>query len=1681
MSFGAVRLDGGGCGNVLVKTGGVLICGSDTQGYYVSTDQAKTWTVQNTGVGKSAFYRQSAALLVSQTETSPQVIYSLTGEQGHGGGLLAGTLDANNNITWTVRSAVPQGGANHCAAPLPTDGWKRSTGRLLYQDSLYLYAGTYNQGLMRSSNTGGGSSGGPGTPGLFGNTSTINLYANTSTHALAATAADAATGRAMAYGCQKLFFGTLPSAIQDGNGSVTALASAGCKFYLCITPPHPGTPTDATDLQTALQFWINNWPLGSADALNKLVVVLFQEVQDKLSASEYLAVCNNYVPMIHGLGLKVAFVSAGHARGTNGTGWTSYYPINPGVTPGSAADNLCDIVAVDEYGATWVSQGGSATFDPLQPHWQMADAHGKAWAVTEMGSGVATSPVSITNANFILYMQSIQNIMTARTLAGKPNADCMWYNGDNNAAVINTLSGPNTTVAAGSNGGLIQNINTWGNPSAGVLKVASTAGFGTSSRAGPMWIQCDDGTVARITYNQNVADGTTFGSAGTKCTFISGGNPTSTVSTGNFMAVWAFTNGVTTDFRIPYVQAFYDAVTTVPSGGLPGADDFPVTFQMSGASGNGWFCRAVCGDPNSSTTVYAAFYDTTGNPAGIYKSTNAHATTPNMLPLAGSPTTVEDLFVLGQYLYAACGNGGVQRYGPLNGTPAWQNLNGSTVPNPAGTTTDWWSNVNGWVDGSSNHVILIGNSNASTASQCLMRLVIPSNYPTGSITYSDETPTVTVSTLPGGYTWWHATSNYHNWLGGGAYFCPFTLIDASNLAAVNLWCTGSQGPFRKLAGGGWQIANSGCPMFLGHPVAANPVHAGHLVFGSSDWGAFDDSAAGLETAATLNNNTMVSGQQGFAFAISADGGTVYGSSGQKYTNAAGEVFSRPWDQPSAWAAMGLAAKTANKVAIGLAAFNDNSTPPKQILVAAVRASGMWRWNGTAWTNRNAQVLAADNSGTLMQVHYAGNGLVFAFDRGSGIWRSNDYGLSWALIWAKTSNDNLSGSVAYDVTQTGKGRLWVAASGKLYQLGNADTGTVSGGGITGSGTAVFCPGSGTTGPMGTDGAGMVILASQDQGNGSGLWVTTDDGTTWADISSGDGSFARCAANPEMVAVGPFEPVAGARKIYVSNGNVVAWGYPAAGGAPPGISAPFNEVQQSSNTTGVNGQLLVWFNQTGGAASTRGTMLSARLELTDGSAVITPQDPNWVLDVDAPAQAGSGTARVQIWRYFNNPGGIAGPGIAPNLARVSSGLRPQVATGGRGTGYVSGSTTQAGLPSRTQVPQLIAGAIVPANPVVFNSTVTTTFKGKLFEYATPSGTVQQLDQTGTAGTQAAGTSLLVTAGGANNFTGGLAVVDYAAAWSPSGTGQSWTTPSGWTADGSINNTTLNFATYYQTGIGQGPTSVTATVGAGSGGTMTAWAAGVATYAAVATTPVSITTTVAVDGTLGVAYTMTMAAAGGATPYSWAVTGGALPDGLSMSTSGVITGTPTAAGAFPFQVTVTDSAAQTAISTFVINIAIALSVTTTALPNGAVGEEYRQFLGATGGTDPYSWAVTAGSLPPGLTLTGGNGPTAGTITGVALLAGTFNFTVTVTDSLGAQASAILAITIVPGILQITTFALPPATLGRPYSVQLTATGGGGTYTWSVVSGSLPPGLTLSSSGAITGTLRAAGHYPFTVLVTG
>jgi hypothetical protein len=166
--------------------------------------------------------------------------------------------------------------------------------------------------------------------------------------------------------------------------------------------------------------------------------------------------------------------------------------------------------------------------------------------------------------------------------------------------------------------------------------------------------------------------------------------------------------------------------------------------------------------------------------------------------------------------------------------------------------------------------------------------------------------------------------------------------------------------------------------------------------------------------------------------------------------------------------------------------------------------------------------------------------------------------------------------------------------------------------------------------------------------------------------------------------------------------------------------------------------------------------------------------------------------------------------------------------------------------------------------------------------------------------------------------------------------------------------------------------------------------------AVTPIPLTiTSVLPSVTVGTAYIQTLQASGGTTPYTWSITSGNLPAGLSLSAlTGVVSGTPTVSGSYAFTIAVGDSSSpvltQSAPETIVVT-ANQLTITSSTLLSGTSGTAYAQVLTASGGTPAYTWSITSGGLPAGLTLAA----TTGVVSGTPTSTGTSNFAVTVSDN--------------------------------------------------------------------------------------
>jgi hypothetical protein len=231
----------------------------------------------------------------------------------------------------------------------------------------------------------------------------------------------------------------------------------------------------------------------------------------------------------------------------------------------------------------------------------------------------------------------------------------------------------------------------------------------------------------------------------------------------------------------------------------------------------------------------------------------------------------------------------------------------------------------------------------------------------------------------------------------------------------------------------------------------------------------------------------------------------------------------------------------------------------------------------------------------------------------------------------------------------------------------------------------------------------------------------------------------------------------------------------------------------------------------------------------------------------------------------------------------------------------------------------------------------------------------------------------------------------------------------------------------------------------------------------------------GTVGTAYSSPFTFSGGNGSYSWTVISGALPDGLTIQ-NGTIAGTPSKTGFWSnIVVRLKDGDGRTAQSeSFSIDVHSPLLLTGSAPAIGTTGVGYSGAFSASGGDGSYTWKSVGGSLPPGLTMAGG------TISGSPTQAGTWsNIIVQVEDGRGRVKQAPAFSVVISSPMWMTGGLSASGKVGTYYQAQLYANGGTGSYSWSVVYGSLPSGLSLSN-GTVYGTPNVASTWSFTIRAT-
>lgn len=255
----------------------------------------------------------------------------------------------------------------------------------------------------------------------------------------------------------------------------------------------------------------------------------------------------------------------------------------------------------------------------------------------------------------------------------------------------------------------------------------------------------------------------------------------------------------------------------------------------------------------------------------------------------------------------------------------------------------------------------------------------------------------------------------------------------------------------------------------------------------------------------------------------------------------------------------------------------------------------------------------------------------------------------------------------------------------------------------------------------------------------------------------------------------------------------------------------------------------------------------------------------------------------------------------------------------------------------------------------------------------------------------------------------------------------------------------------------------------------------YTYTTTLPVTTISPATLPGmTVGQSYSQTLTATGGGTPL-FTVSAGALPPGMTLTPAGLLSGTPTTAGNSSFTVSATDQNGFAGTQAYQVLVeasgASPISLTPTSLPTSNLAEHYNQTISATGGTGPYTYAVTAGELPTGFSL-----EASGVVYGVSNEPESSQFTLTATDSTGQSGTAQYLLAVVSGgvVVSPTSSTLPPVTEDQSYSQTFTFSGGTAPYTYEI-SGPTPTGLELTADGpdavTMSGPVEQSGTFSFTI----
>jgi hypothetical protein len=596
-----------------------------------------------------------------------------------------------------------------------------------------------------------------------------------------------------------------------------------------------------------------------------------------------------------------------------------------------------------------------------------------------------------------------------------------------------------------------------------------------------------------------------------------------------------------------YAATYQQGLLRAPlsSSGDPGAW---TTVALAPSGSTPYFIRGLALDDQEPTTVYVATYGSTAG-AGtghVYRVSAANTGGPTTTELIASPRNAEEVRVLGGHLYAvandAAGAGvGAFRLGGARtaaGDAAWRRIAagpsatsityyGMEIYKRGSTTTLWVTSDKAW------------RPSSDVAYKNMWRGTSTDDFATdGSWAALPDKLTDTPNDMAGPHAtpdpFWAIAESTYGWLGRDPIYTA-SAVTVSPTDPNTLIMAGQVGPWRSRDNGAtWYPVPTGINILVQSRVAVDPEIGGRVYVGSNDYRGFSSTDA-LRTARHLGVAIRQAGapnEAGDTWSVAVDSAAsgsprpVYYGMGERDVNTFGQIWMDP--DPSTpttgWTQVLDTSVSSGRRPIGLAVVRDPAAPTTPIVLAVLQGGGMYRKVGNgSWAQAAGFTSPIVNGFVYPQVvEFAwrpGWSKVYVYDRSSGLWRSDDFGLTWTKLYSSPdTGTNKQGFVV--AHPTNQDIVYLSTSAGVSVIANAGNAGAGGATLVSLGLPAGKPGPLAVGPD-----GRIYVATQAEGTGSlsrvyaSALTTSGTGLRSAWIDAADGVWRSAVNSARELAVGP----------------------------------------------------------------------------------------------------------------------------------------------------------------------------------------------------------------------------------------------------------------------------------------------------------------------------------------------------------------------------------------------------------------------------------------------------------------------------------------------------------------------------------------------------------------------------------